>query len=624
MVEQWKHAASVGSAPPDPNAGATAIAPLPMSAVENKPAPGQKGPVGLSPRTTYSKVNTGMPPTPDAGAASQKSMAPRGMEFLPKVAFQEMHMTTSMKSPTLQDLVKVACEGAAAKVDISLESARQIANAGATPPTEAEKTAAAEDHIPTDYTDKLASALYFLAKETDPKLAAVNFPGTENNTGPGKGPNTLDVAAAKSEEPYIDAGQMGSATKQNQQPKDPALQKDPTRKPDPGTGLETNDSMMHAEQPVEPISNEKTTLTNESAKAASAEKTAEEKQAEATYANNLVHLGLAKVASAEDGSLYIEKTALLPAMIGGGAGAAQAPSGHRIRGAATGAAGTTAGGAAGTIGGGLLGGGAGGIAGAGLGALAGGALGGPGGALLGAAGGGVLGAGAGGVAGGLAGGAYGSKKGYDVAMGPLKELKAARAQNQQLQAQQPQQMPKAASAQPAPVDQSIYARNLMALGLYKQAEDAINPAKIAGGAAPAQGETPPPGAAPSEEGVPSEPSDVNKQKAMVDSNQAAIDYTKAKAKADPKSDMKDVLKEPALSAATDKTLGKVLDHTDGAKISHDLTRVAAARAVLSKLAETAGCASKKEKKSAMPTQGGSMPITPADASNFQASQPSTL
>jgi len=539
-------------------------------------------------------------------------------------------MTTSMNRPTLQDLVKVACEGAAAKVDISLESARQIANAGETPPKETEKTAAAEDHIPTDYTEKLSSALYFLAKEMDPKIADVNFPGTENNTGPGKGPNTLDVAAAKSEETNIDAGQMGSATQQNQQPKDPPLQKDPTRKPDPGTGLQTNDEMMHAEQPVEPISNEKTTLTNEGAKAASVEQTEEEKQAEkaaeVAYANNLMHLGLAKVAQAEDGSLVIEKTALLPTMIGGGAGAAQAPSGHRIRGAGTGAAGTTVGGAAGTIGGGLLGGGAGGLAGAGLGALAGGAVGGPGGALLGAAGGGVLGAGAGGIAGGLAGGAYGSKKGYDVAMGPLKELKAARAQNQQLQAaQQQQQMPKAASAQPAPVDQSVYARNLMALGLFKQAEDAINKANITAGAAPAQGETPPPGAAPSEEGVPPEPSDVNKQKAMVSSNQAAIDYTKAKAKADPKSDMGDVLKEPALSKATDKTLDKVLDHTEGAKISHDLTRVAAARAVLSKLAENT-TAAKKEKKAqgigASPTQGANLPVTPSDASGFQAASSS--
>jgi len=538
-----------------------------------------------------------------------------------------------MKRPTLQDLVKVACEGAAAKVDISLESARQLANAGETPPKETEKTAEAEDHIPTDYTEKLSSALFFLAKEMDPKVAAVNFPGTENSLGPGKGPNTLDVAAAKSEEPNIDAGQMGSATQQNQQPKDPPLQKDPTRKPDPGTGLQTNDEMMHAEQPVEPISNEKTTLTNEGAKAASAQPTEEEKAAEAkakaVYANNLVHLGLAKVAQAEDGSLVLEKTALLPTMIGGGAGAVQAPSGHRIRGAATGGAGTTVGGAAGTIGGGLLGGGAGGMAGAGLGALAGGALGGPGGALLGAAGGGVLGAGAGGIAGGLAGGAYGSKKGYDVAMGPLKELKAARAQNAQLQAAQQQpQMPKAASAEPtkaAEVDQSVYARNLMALGLFKQAEDALNPAKITAGAAPAQGETPPPGASPSEEGVPSEPSDVNKQKAMVSSNQAAIDYTKAKAKADPKSDMGDVLKEPAQTKATDKTLSKVLDNDGGAKISHDLTRVAAARAVLSKLAENT-CAAKKEKKAqgigASSTQGGNLPVTPADASGFQAASSS--
>lgn len=167
----------------------------------------------------------------------------------------------------------------------------------------------------------------------------------------------------------------------------------------------------------------------------------------------------------------------------------------------------------------------------------------------------------------------------------------------------------------------------------KIAEDAINPAKItAGPVAPHSGLK-------SGEGGPSEPSDVNSQKRMIASNEAAINYTKQEAKADPKADVNHLLVEPALSAAHDNVLNKAFTHTGvaGVKLSSEVKaaatrmaegsiKVAAARALLSKLVKSAAvkcetcgkepCAcDKKEKKSAM----GSAPTTPSSASGFTAS-----
>ena len=168
---------------------------------------------------------------------------------------------------------------------------------------------------------------------------------------------------------------------------------------------------------------------------------------------------------------------------------------------------------------------------------------------------------------------------------------------------------------------SLLSRNLPHLGLKKQAEDAINPAKIAAGTTQT-GATPPEGASASEEGVPSEPGDVTSQKSMIGSNQAAIDYTKGKAKADPKSDVNKVLVEPALTSATDKVLQKTLDNTGkaGVKISQvrrDLTKTAAAQALLSKIAKEA--TDEKKKKSTEKEKGSQGLSTPGGQSGFQAS-----
>lgn len=575
----FKWADALGSGTADPSTAPARQASVPPSAIENKPAPGQKGPMGMSGRTTYSRANTGLAPIPDAGSTPQKNLAPRGMEFLPKLASTENRiMTTSTKArPDLQDLIKTAMEGAGNNVDISLEAARQITNAGGTAPRTVEKTASAKtEHVSTELIHKLAAAAQYTATQLDSKLASTNFP-TENSSGPGNGPNASEVMAAKSEEENIDAGQGGQATSANQQPMNPATQKDPTRKTDPGNGLATNDAMSHDEQPVEPISNEKTTLTNDNVKAAAVQ-------------NNLLALGLLKVAHDEQGNAHlvptseIAKEALLAEAGGVLGGGAKGAVGGGLSGTAKGVGYGGLGGAAlGGAGGALAGGMAGGIPGAIAGGLGGAALGGTAGAALG------------GVTGGAAGTAMGAGKGAVEGYQGAKINKALEA-NPELRKQ-------LISGQGmSPKQASAYARNLMSLGLYKEAEDALNPAKVSGGKADATGATPPKGAAPSEEGVPSEPSDVSKQKALISSNMAAINFKKRDAKSDPKSDVGDVLKEPAQTKSTDKVLDKVLDHTDeaGAKISSaDLTRVAAARAVVQKLASVAQEKGGKKTKKAM-------------------------
>lgn len=118
------------------------------------------------------------------------------------------------------------------------------------------------------------------------------------------------------------------------------------------------------------------------------------------------------------------------------------------------------------------------------------------------------------------------------------------------------------------------------LGLRKQAEDAVNPARSASGE---------PGGAP----VGGQPQGSTH---LVASNEAAINATKGQAKEKAKQDVGKVVEEPAQSAATDKTLGQAFEHTEqaGTKISSSM-KSAAARALLEKLSADA----KKKVKSSM-------------------------
>lgn len=424
---------AIGSGTPDPAQAPAAAAPIPPISIEDKPAPGRRGPKGLSPRTSYSRVNTGAPPVPDARGAAQKAAPPRGLEFLPRKTAQDHHMPVQER-PTIQDMLKAAMQGTLSKVDLVNEANIQAGNQGRETEEEV-KTAQPEGHIPTAQLLKLASTLDYAA-------AKIAEEGTSKNT-PGNGPGALEVSESRREEKNIDAGEMGSAMAKHIPPKTPALQPEVAQSGKANTGLETNDDMSHPEQPKDPWGNEKAKLSSAAKR-------------------------VAKIASA------------------------QAP-------------------------------------------------------------------------------------------------------------------PKSVSAPVGLIRQ-----------FFKQAEDAINPAQIT------TGKDTPPDASASEEGVPAQPSDVNNQQRMVSSNQAAINYTKREAKADPKADLNKVLTEPAQTKTTDKTLDKVLDHTNqaGAKISSvvspdDKVKIASVRALLSKLAADCEADKKKEKKEKQsqinPDPAASLPTGPASS-----------
>ena len=304
--------------------------------------------------------------------------------------------------PTIQDMLKAAMVGTLEKVEVTKEASIQAANQGETTPEEI-KEAAQYGHISTDQILKLATAVDYIATK-------VAEEGTRKEA-PGQGPGALDVQAATSNEENIDAGGMGTATSKHVPPKSPGIQAEVTQSGKANTGLETNDSMSHPEQPNDPWGNEK-------GKTSSVER-------------------ILKIAASQQAAVKLAA--------------------------------------------------------------------------------------------------------------PIEAIRQAASK-------------------------------------IKVAEDAINPAQIS------SSKDTPPDASASEESVPSQPSDVTSQAAMVGSNQAAIDYTKGKAKADPKKDVNQVLTEPALTSATDKTLQKVLDNTGkaGVKISsaiqpHEYEKVAAVRALLSKL-----------------------------------------
>ena len=482
MAALIKTSGSTGSALPDPVKDQTAIAPLPMPAIENKPAPGQTGPKGLSPRTTYSKVNTGSPPVMDAGAMGQKASPNRGMEFLPaKVAAQRgSTMTTTMHArPSLQDMVKQAMAGAASALSTNLEAARQETAQRGTTKTASVKVDTSE--VSTEMVSKLAGALEFIEQQL-----------RKEAEGPGEGPGSLTVMqASASETNMMDAGHSGEATSKNQPPMNPPLQPEKVQEGNAGTGLQTNDSMMHGEQPVEPIKNASAALN---------------------VLSRLGKAGTDKEASAA-GKLMAARDSVKGAL-----GAAK-----------------------------------------GFGAKAVGK-------------GKELGAKAGDFA-----------KSHPKSVGGA-GLAAAAATGAGLKMTANRRNAYKSKEGSAPIS-----------FIRKLAEDAINPAHISSPASvnPA---APPPGAAPAGEQVPSEPSDVTSQKSMISSNEAAINYTKGQAKADPKKDVNQVLTEPALSSAHDKVLNEVFENTGraGVKISSakepmkkTATQVAAQRVTLNALLKQA-------------------------------------
>ncbi len=207
----------------------SAASPMPQLEVTSKPASGKKGPTGIGPRTNYSRVNTGTPPVPDAGASAQKSMAPRGAEMLPKLGYRldedSMKTSAAARPFTLQDMVKAAQAGAASRVDIAAEAALQQRNLG-----EEEKTASAQEptaenySIPTDQVNKLASALDYI-KEQIKEAAHLGGPWTlsEGKVEPGTGPGAIRVMQAESSGSPPGPGQQGAG--HHQPPKNPGTEK---------------------------------------------------------------------------------------------------------------------------------------------------------------------------------------------------------------------------------------------------------------------------------------------------------------------------------------------------------------------------------------------------------------
>jgi hypothetical protein len=460
-----KHAEAVGSATPDPIAGQAAVQPIPPVAISNKPAPGQTGPRGMGPRQTYSRVNTGLPPTPEAGLTAQKSGPNLGLNTLPKLS--EAQMTdTFLPHMDLNTLLKSAMDGTASRAQVAVEAARQLQLHGGEVPETKTASARTTPHFATEQLSKLASALAYVADELD------------KTAEPGEGPGALTVTETTVSGESLQPGQSGQATAGNQPPRTPATQASQTPGGGASTGLEDNGDMQHAEQPVEPIPNEKASLENDKSKTAASllNKNASRISALAGKAKEVVKSEAGKV---KDFAGQV------------GQAAKKNP------------------GTAAALGGALA-----------------------------------------------AGAALKATRGTGVP--------AALAGNGK-------PMAYAAGHRAGKKEASVFD-----LIRAKQAEDAINPASISAGTAPDAGGSPT-GATPSGEGSVAVPSDVTSQANMIGSNEAAINFTKGQAKADPKKDLRNVLNEPPLSAATDKVLNQAFANTGAAGVKIAAVREAAVK-----------------------------------------------
>lgn len=530
---------------------------LPSISVPSYPAQDKNTVTGMVPPIAYSKVNAGNPSSPDAGAAAQKSMAPMGAQSLPKTAqaFSREDPKMNMTSrPLVQDLVKQAMSNAAQRAKIAAEGARQSKLAEEKcdkcdkQPCECKEKSASSGSVTTDYANKLAAALeYALPAVIDmSKAAETSLPegvsaSGESGTPPGP-------------------GQQGQG--HAQPPMNPGTQKAmPVEQ-----GATQLENTMNEHVPGE----QQTAMSGGKGKTASG----------LLQKNRSI---LAKLAGGAPHPFYADE---LSEAIGEGktpegmrqmalAGAGDAASGvrshadlataHPILNRA--------------------------IPGA-LGALGGGAL----GHVIG-----------GDTKSRLIGGALGAGVGMMIPDSPQTKRENAAAHEAALQhlqgggldaalrmqAKHDMGDPEAdrdyrqsalqylTSQKSASVSLEDLADNF--LQTIKQAEDAINPAQISAGAA-----VPPDTSASGEEGgqpvagAPQGPS------SLIGSNESAINYKRQTAYAPRKAELAQYFNEPALSAATDKTLQQAFDHTGeaGVKISsQQLVKSAAARAFLAKLAE---------------------------------------
>lgn len=216
--------------------GLAAASPIPAPQISTLAAPGKRGPVGMAPRVSNSRVNTGVAPAMDAGASDQKSVPPMGASMLQVKTAQpnEDRMATMMGRPTVQDMIQAAVAGTAARMSINAEAMHQMKLASETcskcnkspceckdekkpsKPPEDEKTA-------SSHVEKLASALEFaalLVKEGSIQIDG----GSSSGTGPGEGPNTLHITESMSGPPPGGTN-MGTAISKDIPPKNPPMQR---------------------------------------------------------------------------------------------------------------------------------------------------------------------------------------------------------------------------------------------------------------------------------------------------------------------------------------------------------------------------------------------------------------
>lgn len=537
-----KQANSVGSALPDPAADAAAAESIPAPSVSNKPPPGQTGPKGLQPRQTYSRVNTGTPQTPEAGAAAFKGMAPRGLEFLPKLSEARMNTTVTSR-PTLNDMVKAAMAGAIDRVSITDEAVRQI---GGTVKS-ASAPSSTPESLPTDLLNKLADALGYVADQIE-KGAAIQLPAPAGGQpAPGSGPGALKVMKAEHEGPApLAPGQSGGKAEAG------APMESGKHGPAPANAMGTNENMHHGSWPADVMNG----------------KTASDKLV-ATNLERLSKVGFAVTQRGHDFDAAMhemkarhmaEQMALHDHFSGGRFGLSDEAK-EQIGGPEKG-----------TIerlvdivrfGGHEQG------------------LGGDPRHHEYVAAKHREGKNAWNPLGGIATPSKHEVGGHPIAYGAYKS-----------------------KAPEMPKESSVISMIRKAASAKKVAEDANNPAQISAGKEPGPAAS---GTA-SGEAVPSQPADVNAQTRLIESNQAAINYTKRDAKRDPVSDAGKVYNAPVMK---DPVLNQVFENSGKAGVktssANDAMKVAAARAILSKLAADAADKAKKSKESAMGGAGAAPP-----------------
>lgn len=583
-----------------------ASAPVPSLAVVPTPAPGLRGPAGLSPRQNYSRVNTGAPEGSDSGALEQKSI-------MPKVG-SVMSISMATRPRALNDMLKTAMESALGRAKIAEEAKKQLQNLEHGDEDEDRKEEKKEkdscmktssaDFLPTDYVLKLAAASdYIVELLKEGADLAGPYTLTENVQGAGLGPQALKVTPTEPWGPdHVIAGRTGEAGT-NKPPTAPGVQKarpvehgatqldnDKDRAPGAGdppvSGSSKNAAptwllrkMAEGMDPDAVIAPQPNTQDEAAWRAARnaaltggalgaaggalgaggaagigalGRQVTPEMIEEISSAAEDVHPGVGRTAKSIAkglqgiGEVMPKGLGRNAALIGGsaalGAGFGAVPAGL----------GALAGGQADTGLSGAALGGLGGAAGsAGLGALGGAGL----GAALKGKGRRLIGAGLGALSGGL-GGLGGALPG--AIAGVYGKEKVDRALLEQA----------AGEKMSAPI-----------WLLRKLAEDAINPAQVAAGSAESTrmpisvtGEAGPP--ASGKERVPG-------------TAEGVADMTRREAKSVPKAEMGKVIDEPMNSAAHDNVLQQAFAHTSdsGAKISAAQIKVAAAKALLRNLAE---------------------------------------